>query len=150
LWDMDTRQIVRRLVARGNAINGLALSGDSKRLLVAVSPGQLELFSLPDGKMLPPVLGRPDHTAYYATAVMTADGSRALSVEEPGRLRLWDVNQRKELLQRPDNAGPALCVALSRAGHALVGQLNGVMTLYDASGAVLFRLHEKDEPGIRS
>jgi WD40 repeat protein len=82
---------------------------------------------------------------YSGVVVMTADGSRALTGDGYGRVRLWDLKQGKELYHRPDNVSEAYCVALSPPdGRLALTGYRELVILYDVrSGQIVKRRRDK-------
>jgi WD40 repeat protein len=118
------------------------VSVDDRRALFLYGKGLMELWDLEGDRKLHTLGSEQD---YWSMVAMTPDGKRALTGDNSGRVRLWDLEKGEQLL--PNNVGEAHCVALSRdARLALTGHF-GLVVLHDVrSGQVIKALREKHGP----
>jgi DNA-binding beta-propeller fold protein YncE len=96
LWDLETKQEVRRFEGHKAGILCVALSPDGSRALTGSLDRTVRLWDVASGRELRCLQG---HTDQVRKVVFTADGQRALSAGLDGTARLWDLQTGQEVRQ---------------------------------------------------
>jgi eukaryotic-like serine/threonine-protein kinase len=132
LWDLKSRQRVRKLKAPG-PILCVAASPLGRRALSGHADGVLVVWDLDLGAEIGRMIG---HSDLIRCVAALPDGQRALAGSQFGNLILWDIDSQREL-HRLAPAGPAsaragqLGVAASADGHhALSADTDGIVRLW--------------------
>src|SRR5262249_12677475 len=106
LWDVKSLKEVRRLEGHKEWVVAAAFSGDSSRLLSGTwpsdgngpvaRPSDMKLWEVSTGKLLRTIdlpLGENAHSL-----AISPDGRQALSCGTAGLVRLWDLEQGKQII----------------------------------------------------
>jgi WD40 repeat protein len=131
LWDVTTRQEVRRFEGHIARVTGLAFGPDGRSLLSGSADGTVRLWDIATGRE--ERLVDRGHGVVVSLA-LSRDGGRALIGGSDGTLRLLDVARARELGQFAAQKEVVLGVALSPDGRqALAGGLDGTVRLWDVA-----------------
>jgi WD40 repeat protein/tRNA A-37 threonylcarbamoyl transferase component Bud32 len=127
IWDVDAGREVASWGGQPGPIRALAVSPDGTRLLVGAG-NEVRLLDAASGRLVG-VVGR--HQGRVESVAYSLDGRRALSAgEEDHTLRLWDLQECKELHVYRVNGVPR-GVAFSPDGvHAACGSRRGCAYLW--------------------
>jgi WD40 repeat protein len=130
VYDLTTGKEIRRVLEVRGARPGLALSTDGKLCLTGHSADAVvRLVEIATGKEVRAFTG---HRGGVQGVALSADGKRAASCSSDGTLRVWDVQDSKELFQcGPFRTGAPLCVAFSADGKYLVSGHQGQQNKFD-------------------
>ncbi|MFC1795042.1 WD40 repeat domain-containing protein, partial [Planctomycetota bacterium] len=119
----SSQELVR--VAYYEVIQWITFSPDSKYIAVAVDGNNIDVMSLPSGKVEQTLAG---HTDTIVKVVFTPDGTRLATAGLDGSLCIWDHHDGKLLRTLSFKARPFYSLAFSPDGKLLFtddGQING-------------------------
>jgi energy-coupling factor transporter ATP-binding protein EcfA2 len=121
IWSLAPLRRVA-IVRPNTAVLSVAFSGDGRRLAVG-GLAWLELWSARRSGIV-----RLPHGNSITSASLSADGSRAVTVEFAGPVRLWDVRRKTVVKTIPQRDGAASVFALSPNGAitAAAGSRSGL------------------------
>ena len=104
LWDIESRQEIRRLHGHSDVVRDVSFSPDGKTALSASHDGSVILWDVDTGDMLHKFSG---HSGWVRTAAFSPDGSTAVTggfmgssedaITNPGELILWDLENYQEI-----------------------------------------------------
>jgi WD40 repeat protein len=159
LWDVDKGLIIREWSAPKIGVSALAISPDGKRALAALftiarknkaekiekKPAMLEhpevtlvLWDLGSGKKLHTLKGHQD--AVF-TVAFDAQGRRALTGDEGGKVRLWDLERGVQIGKGDDLKGESVqAVAFLPSGLGVSASKEGHINLWNAKGALVRKI----------
>jgi WD40 repeat protein len=93
--DVQTGQVLTRISAGTDAMNGFALSPDGRTLATGGDDRMIRLWEIPGGRELAHWEG---HESGVASLVFSPDGNALASGSREGTLKLWDLQfVRREL-----------------------------------------------------
>ncbi|MBR0668590.1 hypothetical protein GXW71_29835 [Roseomonas hellenica] len=115
LFDLQTRQPVRRLDGMPDAVNALAFSPDGQRLAVGLGTGGMRLFRVRDGQ---PIAEDRAYGGMVADLGFAPDG-RLASSSSDGGLRLYDAAGRRLRQVRTEVGRPPARIRFSPDGQLL-------------------------------
>ena len=114
------------LVAGLRDLVAIANTGESNWLLLEARP------NVPEPTLLKEFVG---HKARITALVLSSDGKRGLSSAEDKTLRLWDLNEGKEIATLEGLDKPATAIAISPDGkRALSGDGGSSVQMWDLEG----------------
>ena len=109
----------------------MALSRDGRRSLWGGSDGELVLWDMVKHHRVRQV-GTHPVTSTFMTSPSSQDGRRAATVGEGSFVRIWDVDEGKELTPLTGHDGPKGCVAVSQDGRRLaIGGIDNEVCVWD-------------------
>jgi len=126
VWDVERGQQVRMLQGCEKGEQGVALSADGKLAVSYSADGTLNVWDVATGRKLRSLKGPPEldvHKVpgYQAICLtLTADGRQAVSIDDEGILRVWDVAEDGELRAFHGDSGWMTCVAINADGQLAV------------------------------
>ncbi len=88
MWDLSSRQCVRKLEGHQTAISNFELSRDGKRIITSAANGTVKVWDSQTGQCLTTLL---EVTAGVSSCAIDSAGTRALSSSYNGDLHLWDI-----------------------------------------------------------
>jgi WD40 repeat protein len=119
--------------SRGN-VDAVALSRDGRRALWGGSDGELVLWDMVKHHRVRQVGTHPGYIHFHGIAFFPG-GRRAATVGEGGFVRIWDVDEGKELTPLTGHDGPKGCVAVSPDGWRLaIGGIDNEVCVWDLPG----------------
>jgi WD40 repeat protein/predicted Ser/Thr protein kinase len=130
LWDIETRQELRRLEGHAGAVNAVAFSPDGRRALSGGDDKSIRLWDLETGKQVKRLGG---HTGVVTSVAFAPDGRRALSGGGDQSVRLWDLAAGEVVQRYRGHTVLVWSVAISSDGRrALSGGDEGAIRLWEA------------------
>jgi WD40 repeat protein/serine/threonine protein kinase len=138
VWDLATKQVVRRLAGHASKVEALALSPDGKTLVSGSSDSTLILWDFASGSLLHKLEGHADKIQDVA---FSPDGQYVLSAAEDSTLILWDVASGDGVRTFTGHSAAVNAVAFSPDGtRAISGGADALVIVWDvAAGQVLRR-----------
>jgi WD40 repeat protein len=122
---------IRCLLGHGAVVNNLVLSADGRQILSAGQDGHVLRWDAGTGAVLGRFKGDSENTA--AVAFLTE--GLGISTGKDGLLRIWDLEQGKEVESLPGHQGFVYCLAVTPDGsRALSGGVDGTVRLWDLKG----------------
>lgn len=91
-WDAASGEQLRRWTLGNEAICGLQLSSNEKRLVVSSDDKLIRVLDLPAGEVIATLVG---HENAVNGAWLVADDTKVVSVSMDATARLWDLKQQK-------------------------------------------------------
>jgi RNA polymerase sigma factor (sigma-70 family) len=142
VFDAATGKQLREFGDRRNAVNGLAISRDGRRVYAGMG-GSVRVFELATGKELGPAGG---HGQYISQVRLSPDGRVAATAGGDRTIRLWDVHSGKEVKRFEGHEGGLRCVAFAPDGRLLAsGGGDRTVRLWEvASGRLVWCLRGHD------
>ncbi len=139
LWDLETRQEIRRFEGHTGWVNGVAFSPDGKAILSGSDDQTLILWDVSTGEIVRRFEG---HTGGVKSIALSPDGRTAISGAADGILRIWDVTSGQTLYQLEGDAETVSHVVVSPDGKIAASDAdNAVIILWDmATGQEIRRL----------
>jgi WD40 repeat protein len=134
VWDLETGACLRVLEGQTGVADGVSVTPDGHRAVVASWNGRLRVWDLQTGACLRVLEG---HTNRVWGIIMTPDGRRLASASYDNTVRVWDLEIAACLavLRLP---APSGSVGLSpQLGQVIVGTDNGEVLQFDLLGASL-------------
>ena len=95
IWDVNARNIVRRLIGHLAPVSSVAYSHDGNRILSGGFDNTLRLWDADTGELLQT---HDDHSAPVRCAAFSDDDQLAYSVSIDGTVRTWDLARRESSL----------------------------------------------------
>ena len=131
VWDVQTRQVVKRVLGHKSQIHRLAYSPDSRVLASGDTDGVVKLW---DGSTFEEILSIPAHAASPATGLsFSPKGDRLASAGQDGVIRVWLTATGRKLLELEGHAGAAHDVRFSPDGTRLASAgFDKTVRLWDA------------------
>jgi eukaryotic-like serine/threonine-protein kinase len=136
LWDLKSRQHVRKLKAPGPVLC-VAASPLGRRALSGHADGVLVVWDLDLGAEIGRMIG---HSDLVRSVAALPDGLRALAGSQFGNLILWDIDSQRELhrfapaASSSARAGQLALAALVDDDHALSADTDGIVRLWRLHG----------------
>ncbi len=128
-YDLATGREVLKLSGHNDAVRGLSVSSDGKRVVSGGDDRTVRVWDLDRGKEIHRFTR---HRAAVTAVALSADGKRVLSGVRDQTLRLWEATNGKELHSFAVPRGPVLCVALTPDGlTACSGHFDTTLRLWD-------------------
>jgi WD40 repeat protein len=125
LWDVETEEEKGRFRVKQGLFTA-AFVGQSRALCGGAGSSVVEL---PGGRVVH-TLGR--YTQLVLCVAVSPDGKAALVGSADRVLRLWDLEEGRELARFEGHEGSVLCAAFSADGRmALTGSVDGTVRLWD-------------------
>jgi hypothetical protein len=137
VWDVATNRLVRRFADRDWQPDDPAFSADG-RMLLWTEETQTENQKRQMRTRLVEVLTGSEVASFevWSPAAFAPDGRTVAVADLGGRIRLYDVATRTEVLSLPGNGRSATALAFSRDGKLLVcGSENGTLLSWDVAKA---------------
>jgi WD40 repeat protein/serine/threonine protein kinase len=132
VWDLGSRAVARTIPLGSRFATWVAVAADGRSALAGAG-GELVLCDLHSGSATRRI------TAHDAaiTAVAITDGARsAVSGDESGVVRLWDLKGKGEPIELRGHGGAIVTVSLSHDGrHCLSASRDGTLRLWDVAAA---------------
>jgi WD40 repeat protein/tRNA A-37 threonylcarbamoyl transferase component Bud32 len=129
LWDPATGKEVLRLAGHTDAVRGLSVTSDGRRVLSGGDDRTLRLWDLAGGREMQRLAG---HKAGVTGVALSPDGRLALSGGKDQTLRLWDLARGREMRSFPVPRGQVLAVAFTPDGKAaLSAHFDTTLRLWD-------------------
>jgi len=98
LWDLDKRQQLPGgdlfLFDKGTSVADIAITPDSKTLLVTSDAGDLKILDVAKRSVLHSIKA---HHARVAAIMVSADGKRCATLSGDNHIKAWDIAAGKEL-----------------------------------------------------
>ena len=133
VWDVPARERLHRLRQGAGAVRAVAMSADGRW---AVSAGDVEdepakLWDLGTGEAVRTLTGQ-------LSAAASDDGTRAITGDTKGTLRVWDLPAGELVHTLEGHAGRVWAVAMSASGErAVSGADDQTLALWDATAGTL-------------
>lgn len=104
LWDIENKEVVRKISGHSSAITKVEFSPNDKTLLTASRDGTTRIWDLEDTKKLPLVLD--DHQGWVMTATFSPDGDKVLTGSADKFIRVFSTE--------PDALADRICELVNR------------------------------------
>jgi WD40 repeat protein len=139
VWDPVSKQEVQRLNGHTDAVRGVSVTADGRRVLSGGDDRTVRLWEFAGSRELHRMAG---HRAGVTGVALSPDGRLALSAGRDQSLRLWDPGRGREVRSFEVPRGPVLAAAFSPDGKAaLSAHFDTTLRLWDVeSGRELRRL----------
>ena len=129
VWDLESGKELRTWHSRAH-VDALALTADGQRV-VSIAEGTnialIRVWDLARGELLRTLKG--NHPV--RKAALTPDGRRAFIAQE-GKVRLWDVDENKDVCVIRGDTGEVSAVAIAPDGwKTLLGSEGGTLRVWD-------------------
>jgi WD40 repeat protein/serine/threonine protein kinase len=140
LWNADARELAT--LRTGNAIYSVAFSPDDAYLAAGTSSGDVALWQL-DDQQLRTLKG---HESTVWQVVFDGTGRRLASASLDGTVRIWSVDDARELLVLRGHTDVVTAVQFEPGDHRIISAANdGMLRIWDAqTGANLASWHAHD------
>jgi len=136
--DLDSPSgVVARTIADAARVAWARLSDDGRRLLVARSPGDVQVFDVDEASLLCTISGE---AVEFSCGLFTHDGGRVILGRRNGPISMWDAASGRRLATAPVGPEHTRSIAISpvpredvRGGYIVASCTeSGVMRLYNA------------------
>ncbi|MHC4405351.1 MAG: WD40 repeat domain-containing serine/threonine protein kinase, partial [Planctomycetota bacterium] len=131
MWDVESRQVLRRFRGHTGIVERVALSPDGRRALTASYDRTVRLWDVESGEEICCLRG---HTANLSGVVFHPDGRHALSTGHypDGTMRLWDLETGTEICAVGAHSKGVRSVAVSPDGRYAIsgGKGDGAVRLW--------------------
>jgi len=112
IYDAKSGEKIKDLKGPSDAIRKLAFDHTGKHLFAASQDLRVHLFEIEEGKIVYELSG---HRGWVTSVSVSADNQRVASVSTDGRLKIWDVKTKQNLVTFPHD-GPVWDCAYSPSG----------------------------------
>lgn len=128
LWDLGTRQEIRKLEGHNSWVRSLAFSPDGKILASGSSDRTVKLWDLAAGRNCRTLSG---HSDYVFSLAFSPDGQILASSSSDTTVKLWLLAAGREICTLTGHSSAVGCVAFSPDGQTLVsGSGDGTVKLW--------------------
>ena len=136
IWNAETGEQVRILVAAGHFVMSVAFSPDGAQVLTGSFDNTMKLWDVSSAVELRTFSGHRDRVI---SVVVSPDGAKALTGSNDDTAKVWDVATGLTLLTFSGHSGSVRCVAFSSDGAtALTGSGDKTAILWNTeTGAVI-------------
>lgn len=117
IFDLSERR-VSNVLEHANPVNTVAVSADGSIAASAGRNGEINFWSLPEGKLLFGTKGSGGKS--ILSLAVSPDNKTAVSADEDGVINKWDLNSRKIVETFTDNSGAVNAVAFSADGRMFI------------------------------
>jgi WD40 repeat protein/serine/threonine protein kinase len=114
VWDLATKSIRHRLTGHADAVTGVAVPRDGKRLVSAGLDGAFRVWDPANGQ---PLLNQRIKDGAFTCLALFPDGTRAITGGRDKHFRIWDVNTAREIRAVLGYGKPVSAVAVSPCGR---------------------------------
>jgi WD40 repeat protein len=134
LWDLESGQLLKRLIDTDLSVDTCAFSADSRRAIVGRCEDSniVQLWDLESGKELRRFKG---HSKKIKAVALSADGRFGLSASEDSTVRLWDLNSGSEARSyRVPKHNEISAISLSADGEMAAASSGGTIYVWTTKG----------------
>lgn len=129
----DKSVMVQELVQTDDAILGLTLSADGKKLAAAGCDRLVRVWEVPSFKADPPI---ENHADWVFGLAFSPDGKSLATASRDKTAKLWDLAAKESLLTFPDHQNPVYAVAMTPDGKlGISGGEDGQIRFWQATDA---------------
>jgi WD40 repeat protein/serine/threonine protein kinase len=117
LWNLDTGDVIARLVGHTDTVQSVAFSGDG---VSAVSGGRdrtVIVWDIAEHRLLGKLIW---HWGAIRDVVYTHDPRHVLATDEDGNVALWEIGEPEPKRTFHDEVGGVSCIGLDRYGGRLI------------------------------
>jgi WD40 repeat protein len=144
-WTSEGAGTVQELGGVDDSVLDLAVPADGSFVAAAARNGTVVTWSLPDGKLAPPLTGHVGPV--FAVVVLPGPGNRLASAGSDGTVRVWDrTSAAGTVLSGHD--GPVRSLAAMGDGRLVSGGADGTIRIWDPSrgttAVATWRGHDRD------
>ncbi|MEX2142795.1 MAG: protein kinase [Pirellulales bacterium] len=118
LWDCATGEIVWSQRTHTGRVNGAVFTPDGSRVLTASNDNTVGQFAVATGEDL--IRETLKHGTPVTAILISSDGKRVVTNAADGKIRIWDLEQRRVEHELEDLAGLVSNLSLSQDGSRLV------------------------------
>ena len=130
LFDLGTRQIIRRLSGHKYVVTGLAFSPDGSRLASSGGDGSVRLWETATGKSLwEKSVVHHNIKSYLYGVAFSPDGNQVAAGTEDGSVRVWKTDGGD--VRTASGSSPVLCLAWGKTGTLAYGTRDGQIHLWN-------------------
>ena len=150
LWNADTGEAKWRFEGHAMPVAAVAVSPDNSRIAAWAADKFLRTWEVSTGKELWAVRTTEGPIGSVSSLIFTKDGSRIISGEWPGQIKVWDSATGRKLAAT-EGAGSVLSLALSPDGQWLAsGGSKKITILNPTTLKVVRRISLPDAPMVNS
>ncbi len=143
IWDIASGQMTGPVLTHDSTITTATFTADSQMLLVGQVSGQVSAWSVPEGRLVKPIVFKT--TGSVQKVVFVGEESIPATLDENGLIQIWSKPSKTRFERRVPNGFS------SRLAHVHLGKEKLIVAGDEEKGLTAVRAHDvaRDETGPR-